>query len=111
LELPILTLLKESYLLWHNFLEHLPRLTRHTLGVRVDNIFTEILEITLVAQYTKREDKKRFLEELSRKLDNLKFFVALLWETKGLDTGKYGQLSQKLATAGRMLGKWTQILY
>ena len=109
-DLPILTVLKESYLLWHIFLEHLPRLTRHTLGVRVDNIFTEILEIVIAARYTKREDKKRFLEELSRKLDNLKFFVTLLWEAKGLDASKYGQLSQKLATAGRMLGKWTQSL-
>lgn len=80
------------------------------MGVRVDNLFTEILEVALTARYTRREDKKKFLEELSRKLDNLKFFVTLLWEAKGLDASKYGQLSQKLATAGRMLGKWMQSL-
>lgn len=78
--------------------------------MRVDNLFTEILEVGLTARYTRREDKKKFLEELSRKLDNLKFFVTLLWEAKGLDANKYAQLSQKLATAGRMLGKWTQSL-
>lgn len=103
-------MLKECYLLWHNFFVNLPRLERYTLGVRVDNLFTEILEIVLTAQHTKREDKKIFLAELSRKLDNLKFFVTLLWEAKGLDANKYGQLSQKLATAGRMLGKWIQDL-
>ena len=78
--------------------------------MKVDNLFTEILEIVLTARYTKRENKKIFLEEISRKLDNLKFFITLLWETKGLDANKYGQLSQKLATIGRMLGKWIQSL-
>ena len=109
-DLPILNILKECYLLWHNFFVKLPRLERYTLGVKVDNLFTEILAIVLTAQYTRREEKKIFLEELSRKLDNLKFFVTLLWEAKGLDASKYGQLSQKLATAGRMLGKWIQSL-
>ncbi|KKQ27155.1 MAG: hypothetical protein US42_C0014G0052 [Candidatus Magasanikbacteria bacterium GW2011_GWC2_37_14] len=71
-------------------------------------MFINILEITLTAKYTKREDKLIFLNELSRKLDNLKFFVTLLWEAKGLDAKKYGQLSQKLASTGRMLGKWIQ---
>ena len=95
-------------MLWHNFLINLSRLERYTLGMRVDNLFTEILEIVLTARYTKRENKKIFLEELSRKLDNLKFFVTLLWEAKGLNAGQYSQLSQKLAAAGRMLGKWMQ---
>ncbi len=97
-------------MLWHNFFINLPRLERYTLGMKVDNLFTEILEIVLTARYTKRENKKIFLEEISRKLDNLKFFITLLWETKGLDANKYGQLSQKLATIGRMLGKWIQSL-
>lgn len=78
--------------------------------MRIDNLFTEILEVTLTARYTKRDERKKFLEELSRKLDNLKFFITLLWEARGLDAGKYGQLSQKLASAGRMLGKWIQSL-
>lgn len=69
-------------MLWHSFFVYLPRLPRLTLGVRVDNLFTKILEIVLTARYTKREERKKFLDELS----------------------------QKLATAGRMLGKWIQSL-
>lgn len=106
--MPILLALKESYLVWHSFLIHLPRLSRYTLGVRVDNLFTDILELALTAQYTKREAKRILLETMSRKLDQLKFFITLLWETKGLDASKYSQLSGKLGTAGRMLGKWLQ---
>lgn len=106
--MPIVTVLKECYLLWHSFFINLPRLERYTLGARVDNLFTEILEIVLTAQYTKREEKKIFLQKLSQKLDNLKFFITLLWEAKGIDSNKYGQLSQKLTASGRMLGKWIQ---
>ncbi|MEK7189452.1 MAG: four helix bundle protein [Patescibacteria group bacterium] len=95
-------------MLWHNFFWHIPRLTRHTLGAKIDILFINILETTLTAQYTKREDKMTFLVELSRKLDNLKYFITILWEAKGLEVNKYSQLSQKLATAGRMLGKWIQ---
>ncbi len=102
-------LFKECYLLWHNFLPHLPRLSRYTLGVKIDNLFIELLETTFTAKYAKRENKLIFLDELSRKLDNLKFFITLLWEAKGLNAVKYGQLSQKLTTAGKMLGKWLQL--
>lgn len=105
-DLPILVVLKECYLLWHNFLVTMPRLTRYTLGAKTDTLFIDILEIALTSQYTKREEKKILLETLSRKLDNLKFFITLLWEANGLDANKYGQLSQKLSLAGRMLGKW-----
>lgn len=105
-ELPILTLLKECYLLWHNFLPHLPRLSRYTMGVKIDNLFIELLEITFTVKYAKRENKLIFLDTLSRKLDNLKFFITLLFEAQGLTAAKYGQLSQKLVTTGKMLGKW-----
>ena len=102
-------MLKESYLLWHNFLPYLPRLTRYTLGVKIDNLFVELLETTFVAKYAKREDKLNCLEQLSHKLDNLKFFITLLWEAKGLSANKYGQLSQKLTIVGKMTGKWLQL--
>lgn len=108
-DLPILTLFKECYLLWYNFLPHLPRLTRYTLGVKIDNLFIEILEITAKAKYARREDKLDILKKLSDKFDNLKFFITLLWEAKGLNAKQYSQLAQKLSTIGKMLGKWLQM--
>ena len=105
-ELPILGVLKDAYLLWHNFLPHVPRLSRYTLGVKIDELFIHILELALTAQYTKREDKLIFLQQLNRKFDALKFFITLLWTAKGLDASKYAQLSHKLSSAGIMLGGW-----
>lgn len=105
-DIPIIGVLKECYLLWHNFLPHLPRLSRYTLGVKIDELFINILELALTAQYTKREDKLIFLQQLNRKFDALKFFITLLWEAKGLDANKYAQLTHKLSSAGIMLGGW-----
>ena len=87
----------------------MPRLSRYTLGVKIDELFINILELSLTAQYTKREDKLTLLQQLNRRFDTLKFFTTLLWEAKGLDASQYGQLSQKLTTAGKMLGKWIQL--
>jgi len=94
--------------MWHGFFIRIPRLTRYTLGAKIDNLFTELIAITLTAQYTKRESKLSLLIQISQRLDYLKYFVTILWEVKGLDAGKYGQLSQKLSSTGRMLGKWIQ---
>lgn len=105
-DLPILAVLKEAYLLWHTFLPHLPRLTRYTLGVKIDALFIEVIEISLTAQYTKREEKFAFLNTLSKKFDNLKFFITLLWEAKGIDANKFSQISQKMVDIGKMLGGW-----
>lgn len=109
-EIPILSLLKESYLLWHNFLGYLPRLTRYTLGMRIDNLFTDLIATTLTAQYAKREQKLLVLTQLAQKLDHLKYFVTILWEAGGLEANKYSQLAQKLNEAGTMLGAWIRKL-
>jgi len=92
--------------MWHSYFQNLPRLTRYTLGAKIDNLFIELLEATFAAQFSKRENKQIILEDISRKLDNTKFFVTLLWEAKGLTVNKYAQLSQKLIGIGKMLGKW-----
>ena len=66
--------------------------------------------MTHTAKYAKREEKIMVLEKLSHKLDNLKFFMTLLWEAKGIDAKQYGELSQKLANIGTMLGGWIKQL-
>lgn len=40
------------------------------------------------------------------KIDTLKFFYQLAWESKLIPTDKYTELSEKLEEIGRMLGGW-----
>lgn len=109
-DLPILTKLNETYKLWHEFLLHLPRLTRYTLGMRVDNLFTDSLELLLLAGYASRPDKLTILYKLSAKLDALKFFLRVLWEIKALDHKKYMAVSAVLGEVGKMAGGWMTML-
>ncbi|MFH1193790.1 MAG: four helix bundle protein [bacterium] len=106
IELPILAKLKESYELWHSFLPHLPRLTRYTLGLKIDNLFTALVEISLEAKYAKTNEKINLLLEISKRLDNLKYFTMILWEVKGIKNNEYGQIASRLTTIGKMLGGW-----
>jgi len=40
------------------------------------------------------------------KLDILKFFIQLAWESRIIPTSKHADLTQKLEEIGRMLGGW-----
>jgi len=109
-EIPIITKFNESYKLWHGFLIHIPRLTRYTLGAKIDNIFTECLELSLLAGYSAKETKLPIVQKLSVKFDTLKFFLKLIWEIKALDNNKYIVLMNPLAEIGNMIGGWLNSL-
>jgi len=106
---PILSQLNESYKLWHGYLLSLPKLTRFTLGSKIDNLFTDCIELTLMASYAEKENKLGIIKRLSVKFDALKFFIKLLWELKALDNNKYTQISLRLDEIGKMIGGWLKL--
>jgi hypothetical protein len=102
--------LSESYKLWHIFLTALPRQTRFTLGMKVDNLFTECLEQALLASYAPRAEKPAIIQNLAVKIDSLKFFLKVLWEIKALDHKKYAILSAPICEIGKMVGGWLKYI-
>ena len=104
--LPILQKLSSAYLLWQNFWPHLPRLTRYSLGNKIDILFTDTLELVLLTKYSSKENKLPLLNKAAARFDSLKFFLQVLWQAKGLDNKKYLQLSETLTEIGKMLGGW-----
>lgn len=109
-DLPILQKATEAYLLWHNSLLNLPRLTKFTLGSKIDGLFLETIEYMLVAGYAARERKLTMVQQASAKLDTLKFFLKVAWQAKALQSKKYAELSTPVAEIGRMLGGWRKQL-
>ena len=101
---PILTHLKEGYKLWHGFLNRLPRTTRYTLGAKIDNIFTDLIATALTTKFARQNEKIIKLKQISENLDHLKYFLTILWEIKGIDSGKFSALGSRLATVGKMVG-------
>jgi hypothetical protein len=87
-------------------LEKIPRHIRYGFAIKIDNLFTDILEIALLAKFAKPEEKIIKLNALDKKLCALKEFITILWEIKAIDAHKYGLLSERLVLIGNMVGKF-----
>jgi hypothetical protein len=95
------------YTEWHNILiRHIPKVQRYSLGIRIDNIFSGILEDIALAQFSIPEHKTAYLRRAIGKNDTLKFMLYALFEMKGVDEKKFISLSEKAEEIGRMLYGW-----
>ena len=104
--IPLLQNAKSAYVLWYGYFQILPKTHRHSLGIRVDALFIEIIEMLAIASFLVREEKIPYVRMAIRKTDTLKILLMVLWETKSLDDKKYIALSVKINEIGRMLGGW-----
>jgi hypothetical protein len=95
-----------AYLLWYSYYQILPKTHRYSLGRKVDALFSEIIEGIASAGFLPREEKQPYVRLAIRKVDTLKIFLMILWETKSLDNNKYIALSVKVDEIGKMLGGW-----
>ena len=102
--------LRESYKIWHDYLVHIPKVSRYTIGTKVDNLFTNCLEYSLLARYADKDSKTEYISKLVVTFDSLKFFLQILWDLKILDDKKYSHLSQQLAEIGKMIGGWSKYI-
>jgi len=102
----VLEKIKSTYIVWHGYYNTLPKTQKYTLGNKVDNLFTDLIETVSTAIFLKQADKLPFLRQAIRKLDTLNIFIMILWETQSLDEKKYITLSLSLNEIGKMLGGW-----
>ena len=103
---PVLQKTVDTYKFWQNGYALFPRQLKFSLGMKIDSLFTQVIESLLLARYASQESKLPALRETSAKLDLLKFFLQVAWEMKCLDNKKYGDLSALLNEIGRMVGAW-----
>ncbi len=104
--LPVLQKLKESYLFWYQNYSILPKTHRYSLGEKIDSIFIASIEAIIGASFLAQNEKLPCVRLAIRKIDTLKIFLIILWETKSLDNKKYITLSTKIDEVGRNLGGW-----
>lgn len=84
----------------------MPKTHKYSLGEKIDKIFVDVIEAIITANFLSPKDKIPYVSFAIKKLDTLKIFLMLLWETKSLDSKKYIALSEKLDEIGRNLGGW-----
>ncbi len=98
--------LLEAYVFWQNNSKHIPKMLRHSMGVRIDSIFAEITEIVYLAIFTTPEKKIILIDKANTKNDLLKFMIHTLFELKGLKENAFIEISEKMEEIGRRLYGW-----
>lgn len=89
---------------------HMNKLTRYSLGEKIDLLFIDLAELILIAGYAAREQKAPLVQKASIKLDALKFFLQVAWELKSIENKNFADLIARLAEVGKMLGGWQKQL-
>lgn len=93
-------------MIWMNFVPHIPKGARYTIGARIENKFLDLLELGYVAYFSKKESKTEKIAECIFLLDTLKFIVSVAWEGKILSEKQFEEVALKLEEIGKMLWGW-----
>lgn len=104
--LPIIQKFIATYKLWVEYKDNFPKKSRYTLGTKIDEYFLETIEALLIASYLSKHEKLPYLKKSGVKLDLLKFFLQIAWESNDLEKKRYILLSAPLNEIGKMLGGW-----
>ena len=91
-------------MVWVNIVSHIPKSSRYTIGVRIENKFLDLLEISYTAYFAEKNNKSDKITDCILILDILKFLLSVAWEAKIISNKHYEELSLKLEEAGKMLG-------
>ena len=92
--------------MWVSFYQLLPKIHRYSLGLKIDNLFVEVIEAISIATFLSREEKQPWVRLAIRKNDTLKVLFMILWEARSLKDKNYIIFSEKIEEIGKMLGGW-----
>jgi hypothetical protein len=94
------------YKTWHSVTPHIPKMLRYSLGVRIDALFAEIVELTATVQFSPERERSAILGRTIAKNDLLKFMLYALFELKGIEEAQFIRLAPEIEEVGRMLYGW-----
>ena len=102
----ILTKMLEIYVRWVVETKNLKKIHRYSLGIKVEKIFDDIIELISEAQFAENERQFILINQSSTKIDVLKFMFYVLLELKEIDYKKCEDFTLQLEEIGRMLYGW-----
>lgn len=97
-------------MIWVDFVPHISKTARYTIGQRIENKFLDVLELSYIAYFCEKNKKQGKISECILILDTLKFLISVAWEGKIVSNAKYEELALKLNEAGKMFGGWKKNL-
>ena len=87
-----------------------PRNYKFTLGDRIQNHLTELLEALIEALYLPAAEKKPLLQKINIRLEKIRYLFRLGFELGLYTSLKYNEFARRIDTIGRMLGGWIKAL-
>ena len=93
-------------MIWISIVPHIQKGARYTIGARIENKFLDLLELTYITYFSKKENKIEKISECIFLLDTLKFIVSVAWDAKLVSNRQYEDVALKLEEIGRMLWGW-----
>jgi len=85
---------------------NIERTARFGLGLKIDNLFLELLGFLRKAVYSPIDKKIILLNATIEKIDEVRFFLQILWENKLCSNKHYILLETDMQNLGRMIGGW-----
>jgi len=102
----VIELVRQTYTIWHGFYNLFPRLSKYSLGGKIDILFLDLIESLLSAAYATPAHKEPFIKRASTKLDAIKFFVQIAFDLHCLTPEQFARILPNLAEIGRQVGGW-----
>jgi len=96
----------DAYIYWNTIIRHIPKIHRYSLGVKIDCIFSDLIEFVSMAQFSVQENRKEILTKAIAKNDCLKSMLYVLFELKGIEEKNFIELAQKIEEIGKILYGW-----
>jgi hypothetical protein len=103
---PVVERTKGIYKGWVPIHRDMARTERFGIGSKIDSLCLELLEELRKAVYASAQDKIRLLSEAIAKVDALRFFLQLAWESGLITNKQYIPLGKEIEEVGRMIGGW-----
>ncbi len=104
--LPVLEHAKTAYKTWLIVHRKMARSERFGIGDRIDVLWLDLLDALRKAAYATLAEKIPALNEVLRKIDVVRFFLQIAWESDLMAQSHFISLGTDVEEIGRMVGGW-----
>lgn len=105
-DIPIYQKSYEFYKTLHSYQNTIPKSERFTIWQKCQNTCLDILEGLLLTAQMNWENRVSALYKVSLKVDIIRTFIRLSFDTKAIDQKKYLTLQKQVDEIGKMLWGW-----
>lgn len=94
------------YLAAHERIEKFPKVSRYSLGTRIEHTILELIELCYLAQAKRGASKLLILGKMDVKLKMLASHLRIANSTRCISDGGFAELSERAIEIGKILGGW-----